>query len=112
MAMMIRSWENGIDLISRGAPALVITHGPETHPVMSIDCTIALTFFDLAAPSVGLGACWAWFFIAATAFWPELLRAMHLPDGHRPFGAMMVGYPDVRYHRLPARNEPRVTWME
>jgi nitroreductase/NAD-dependent dihydropyrimidine dehydrogenase PreA subunit len=112
MAGIIRAWENGVDFICRGAPALVIAHGPEAYPIMGIDSTIALTFFDLAAPSLGLGTCWAGFFMAAMAYWPDLTRALGVPDGHKPFGAMMVGYPDANYHRLPARNEARITWME
>lgn len=112
MAGIIRAWESGVDFICRGAPALVVTHGPEAYPVMAIDSTIALTFFDLAAPSSGLGTCWAGFFMAAANSWPELVRALDLPDGHKPTGAMMVGYPNARYHRLPARDSAQVTWME
>jgi len=33
-----------------------------------------------------------------------------LPEGHVPFGAMMVGRPKYRYQRLPLRNEPQITW--
>jgi len=111
MAGIIRAWENGIDFICREAPALVVTHGPEAYPVMAVDSTIALTFFDLAAPSSGLGTCWAGFFMAAASYWPELTQAMELPDGHKPFGAMMVGYPAAVYHRLPARNDAQIVWM-
>jgi hypothetical protein len=28
------------------------------------------------------------------------------------YGAMMVGYPKFKYPRMPARNEPRISWME
>ena len=108
MAGIVHAWDNGIDIISRGAPALVITHGPETYPVMAIDSTIALSYLDLAAPSLGLGSCWAGFFMAAAGFWPPLAEALSLPEGHKPFGAMMVGYPKYRYQRLPARNEAKV----
>lgn len=111
MAGIIRAWKNGIDIICRDAPALVITHGPETYPVMTIDSTIALTFFDLAAPSLGLGTCWAGFFMAAASYWPALIEVMELPEGHKPFGAMMVGYPEHRFHRLPVRNDAQVIWM-
>jgi nitroreductase/NAD-dependent dihydropyrimidine dehydrogenase PreA subunit len=108
MAGIVRAWDNGIDIISRGATALVVTHGPETYPVMTVDSAIALTYVDLAAPTFGLGTCWAGFFMAAAQYWPPLTEALGLPEGHKPFGTMMVGYPKYRYHRLPMRNEAKV----
>jgi nitroreductase len=36
--------------------------------------------------------------------------ALGLPAEHRAFGAVMVGYPQLRYQRLPLRNIPRVSW--
>ena len=112
MAGIVRAWDNGVDIISRGAPALIITHGPEAYPVMTIDSAIALSYLDLAAPPLGLGSCWAGFFMAAAGSWPPLAEALNLPEGHKSFGAMMVGYPKYRYHRLPMRNEAKVSVLE
>ena len=112
MAGIVRAWDNGIDVISRGAPALIIAHGPETYPVMTIDSAIALSYLDLAAPTLGLGSCWAGFFMAATDYWPPLAEALSLPEGHKSFGAMMLGYPKFRYQRLPARNEAKVAMLK
>ena len=112
MAGIVRAWDNGVDIISRGAPALIITHGPEAYPIMTIDSAIALSYLDLAAPPLGLGSCWAGFFMAAAGSWPPLAEALNLPEGHKSFGAMMVGYPKYRYHRLPMRNEAKVSVLE
>lgn len=109
MAGIVRAWDNGIDIISRGAPALIIAHGPEAYAVMTIDSTIALSYLDLAAPSLGLGSCWAGFFMIAASYWPPLAEALNLPEGHKSFGAMMVGYPKFRYQRLPTRDEAKVS---
>lgn len=109
MAGIVKAWDNGIDIISRGAPALVIAHGPEAYPIMTVDSAIAISYLDLAAPSLGLGSCWAGFFMAAAAYWPPLAEALNLPKGQKSFGAMMVGYPKFRYYRLPTRNEAKVT---
>jgi nitroreductase len=56
---IIAAWDAGKDTICRGAPHLVVTHGPEKNPVVPSACTIALAYLELAAPSLGLGACWA-----------------------------------------------------
>jgi hypothetical protein len=39
-----------------------------------------------------------------------MMAALGLPEGQQSFGAMMVGYPQFRYHRLPTRKMPEITW--
>jgi nitroreductase len=106
----IAGWDSGVDMICRGAPHLVIACGPENLPISATDCAIALTYLELAAPSFGLGACWAGFFTAAARQWSPLQQALALPEGHVVCGAMMIGYPRFRYYRLPLRNEAQIMW--
>ncbi len=110
MPGMVAAWEAGTDLICRGAPGLVIAHAPKDYMMAQTDSTIALTFLDLAAPCLGLGTCWAGFFMVAASQWPPLQQALALPEGNACFGAMMIGYPKYRYQRLPLRKEADVTW--
>jgi nitroreductase/NAD-dependent dihydropyrimidine dehydrogenase PreA subunit len=112
LADAVTAWESGVDTISRGAPALVFVHAPKDYGLAQIDCTSALSYFDLAAPTFGLGTCWAGFVMVALAQWPPLQRALALPEGHAAFGAMMLGYPKYKYLRLPPRNEARIVWRE
>jgi len=108
----VAAWEAGKDPVLRSAPALVIAHAPKDYPLAQVDSTIALSSLDLAAPTVGLGTCWAGFFSMAAAQWPPLQEALALPDGHACCGALMVGYPKFEYHRLPTRKEAVVSWRE
>lgn len=103
-------WDAGYDIICRGAPGLVIAYAPKEYAAAPVDCTIALTFLDMAAPSFGFGACWAGFFMMAASYWPPLQQSLSLPEGHSSFGAMMVGYPKYKYQRLPLRKEADITW--
>lgn len=107
---IVTAWEAGVDGILRGAPALVVAHAPSAYSMAQVDSAIALSYLDLVAPSCGLGACWAGFFMLAAAQWPPVQQALALPEGHSCFGAMMVGYPQHRYHRLPLRNEAQISW--
>jgi len=107
---IIAIWDSGYDIICRGAPGLVIAHAPKEYAAAHVDSTIALTFLDLAAPSFGLGSCWAGFFMMAASHWPPLQQSLSLPEGHSSFGAMMIGYPKYKYQRLPLRKEPDITW--
>lgn len=108
----LAAWENGIDPVLRGAPALIVAHAPKGYALAQVDSTIALSFLDLAAPTVGLGACWAGFFMMAAAQWPPLQQALALPGGHVCCGALMIGYPKYKYHRLPLRKEAVISWRE
>lgn len=112
MAQIAEAWDNGVDIICRGAAALVIAHAPKEYPAGVTDCTIALSHIDLAAPSYGLGTCWAGFMMIAAGSWPALRDALDIPEGRVPYGMMMVGYPKYEYHRMPPRKAPKITWQE
>ena len=88
-----------------------MVHGDKDYPFGSEDCALALSYLDLYAPSLGLGACWGGFFYSATNSYPPLFKALGLPADHKAYGAMMVGYPKFKYHRLPLRNATEVTWL-
>jgi nitroreductase/NAD-dependent dihydropyrimidine dehydrogenase PreA subunit len=110
LADTVADWESGNDRITRGAPALVIVHAPREYGLAQVDCTSALAYFDLAAPTLGLGSCWAGFMMIAAAQWPPFQQALALPEGRVCCGIMMVGYPKFKYHRLPPRNEAVISW--
>lgn len=107
---LLSSWDRGEDRICRDAPHVVVAHAHKNDRTAPPACVIALTYLELAAPSLGLGACWAGFFNAAAAAYPPMAEALDLPAGHRSFGAMMLGYPQFSYHRLPLRKAPVITW--
>ncbi|OPY58543.1 MAG: Ferredoxin-1 [Pelotomaculum sp. PtaU1.Bin035] len=106
----VADWDNGDDKICRGAPHVIVAHAPKAIASAQSACTIALTYLELAAFSKGLGACWAGYFGAAASHYPPMAEALNLPDGHQCFGAMMVGYPQYRYHRIPLRKKAAITW--
>jgi nitroreductase/NAD-dependent dihydropyrimidine dehydrogenase PreA subunit len=110
--LLIRAWENGIDPICHRAPHLVIAHGRRDQPLGFIDAIIALTHLDLAAPVFGLGTCWAGFMQIALDTSPAITAELNLPEGHKPHYAMMLGYPEYRFHRAPKRDAAKVTWRE
>jgi nitroreductase len=83
---------------------------PASDPAAPIACTLALAYLELAAPSFGLGCCWAGYLHMAALHWPPLRAALALPEAHQLGGAMLAGEPRYRYHRLPLRKEPDITW--
>jgi nitroreductase len=108
---VVEAWDKGHDRICRSAPHLIVAHAAKANPVAPAAATIALTYLELAAASMGLGACWAGYVNMAANLWPPLKEALALPEGHVPFGAMLVGRPTYRYQRMPLRNPPEITWL-
>ncbi len=107
---ILKAWERGDDPILRHAPHLVITHGAANDPVAYYSAIIALTTLELAAVSFGLGACWAGYLFQAAYSYKDVCDALDLPPGHSMYGAMMLGYPEFEYARIPTRNPARVRW--
>lgn len=107
---IVNAWDSGRDRIMRGAPHLIVAHSPSDLSFPAADCAIALTYLELYAYAKGLGTCWAGYFTAAAGLHEPLIKALALPAGHQCFGAVMLGYPQYRYHRIPGRNEPLMTW--
>ena len=106
----VKRWADGKDIILRDAPAVIIAHAAKDNGMAPVACTIALTYLELAATSMGLGCCWAGYFNAAATTFPPMIEALQLPAGHQSFGSMMVGYPKFSYHRLPVRKSLGITW--
>jgi len=109
--LVTAAWEMGVDTVSRGAPHLVLANAEAADISAQSACTIAMTYFELAANAFGLGACWNGFFNAAALQWQPLKEALGLEKGQANFGAMMLGHPRFTYHRMPERNEPEIKWV-
>jgi nitroreductase/NAD-dependent dihydropyrimidine dehydrogenase PreA subunit len=108
---LVHAWDNGRDPICLDAPHVIIAHASKEMATPVEDCSIALTFLDLAAVSHGLGTCWAGFLYFSINEWPPLREMIGLPDGHNALGAMMLGYAKFKYHRIPLRNDASISWI-
>ena len=107
---VVALWDRGKDPICRNAPHLIVAHAVESSRMVQVDCVLALAYAELIAPLLGLGATWAGYVMTATFFCPPLMEALNLPEGHKSFGVMMVGYPKLKFVRMPLRNPPAVAW--
>lgn len=107
---VVAAWEKGIDRVCRSAPHVIVTHGAQNDRFAPNSCPIAISYLELAAPSFGLGTCWGGYFTAAARSWAPLQEALGLPEGHICYGAILIGYPQYAYHRLPLRKEPQISW--
>ena len=101
---MVAAWDAGYDWILRGAPCLIFAWTDPDAEWYAFDSGIGAEIVDLAAPTLGLGSCWAGFFMRAAALLPHLRGEVGLPEASRIGAALMLGYPDNEtYLRTPFR---------
>ena len=93
------NFENGEDLIFRGAPHIIVVSSSIHAPCANVDPIIALSYIELYAQSLGLGTCWCGFAQACFKLMPEFGKVLDIPDGYKPVYVMLLGIPDVKYTR-------------
>jgi len=109
LKLVISHWGGGADPILRKAPALVVAKAPE---MVATDPTLALSYFELAATSMGLGTCWAGLLKTALLEYQPIREAMELKDDNSIFYyPMMLGYPKFKYRLLPKRKPAKIKWI-
>ncbi len=108
--IIVGAWEMGFDAVLRDAPVLVVASAPEEASSGMVDVTLALSYFELVAPKLGLGNCWAGLLEGALRSSSDIREALGIPEGNPYHFPMMVGYPKSKYYRLPERKVPKIIW--
>lgn len=93
------AFENGEDVIFRGAPHMIIVSSKVTAPCATVDPIIALSYIELYAQSLGLGTCWCGFAQICMKFLPEICEMLEIPPKYAPVYVMLLGNPKVNYPR-------------
>jgi len=107
---VVKAWDAGYESILRGAPVVLIPSAPSISNNGLVDLSIALSYLELAAPTLGLGTTWAGLMQAALIDSEALQKLVDLPKDHSHHYPMMLGYPKFKYHRLIERKAPIVHW--
>jgi nitroreductase len=108
LAVAVAAWDAGNDSVLRGATAVVIAMAPKEAMNGIVDITLALSYLDLFAPVLGLGACWAGLLQGAMLNAPAVKAAVGIPESYPHHYPIMVGYPEFGFHRLPERKAPKI----
>lgn len=98
-----------------GSQQLLIIEGPMAPPFY--DWAIAMEHFEMIAQTKGIRTCWAGFVsiaLQSSAEFRQFLRdkgAARGPEGAYGYYAMMFGYPEENYVRVPPRPNPPTLWI-
>ena len=108
---LVAAFEQGRDPILREAPCVVFAHASADYDLSAADCALAVGYCELALHSMGLGTCWAGYALGVARRSPEVRAFLGVPEGREAYGGVMVGYPALRYHRIPDRKPARLVWV-
>jgi len=111
---MIRRWARNEKFdVFYGAPTLIIVSGEEKAMMPEIDCAAATQNMLLAAESLNIGTCWNGFaaFLFDTDKREEYIEKLKIPEGHRPYYAIAIGYKAKENTNAPKRRENRVIYL-
>ena len=107
------SYLHGEDMIYRGAPSMVIAaFNPRMLAAQScayVDPTIALSYTELYAQSLGLGTLWVDAALEVMLSYPDVLFMTGIPHGFELSFILLLGEPDVKYRRVVQKEPVSVT---
>jgi nitroreductase/ferredoxin len=110
MPRAVAAWDAGNDSVLRNAPVLVVAMAPQEAMNGLVDLTLALSYLDVLASTMGLGTCWAGLLQGALVFSPSVKSVVGIPETYPHHYPMMLGYPELKYYRLPERKPPKITF--
>ena len=111
MRMLIESKRNGRDLIFWDAPAMLIAfvdRNRATGGCETVDPIISLSYAELYANSLGLGAVWCNLATNVVSQIPQVQKLVEMPRGYEVGYVILLGIPDVKYQRV-VQKEDKVT---
>jgi nitroreductase len=103
--------QTGQDLVTWGAPAMLLFHADKGAECHTENIFIDLTYGLLAAHSLGLGATPIGLIPPALEMTPKLRRLFDIPKGHEVLSSMVLGYPKYAFQRAIRREMPAVRWI-
>jgi len=109
---LVSLFNSGTDWILREVPVLVLFCADSAEgSFASINANLALQNATLAAETVGLGCLYTGFVVLASEHSDSIARLVSLPETHKIYGALAMGYPRLKFKKWPERNPAKVTWV-
>ncbi len=105
---LLESADKGIDHLFYNAPVLVFFTGIAMDSMGKDNALYAMNYFMFQAETMGLGTCINGF----SSLWPKILaKFTDLPDLHKVYGVVTLGYKKEHFLKTISRNKPEVNWI-
>ncbi len=107
---MGKSFERGLDPIFHKAGAVLVFHADRNAPTPKDDCLIAAQTAVIAAECLCLGTCYIGLFNRAFENDESVRHALALPTEHSVYATLILGYPALKFLRVPYRAPFPTVW--
>ena len=102
--------EQGEDPMLHNAQALLLVHAEDWDGSPAFNCAAALYHCSLMAHTLGVGVCFNGWVENTVNNNKKVRNWLGIPKDHKCYGAMTMGYQDIKYMRLIERKKPNVQW--
>ncbi|NVM45750.1 MAG: nitroreductase family protein [Candidatus Lokiarchaeota archaeon] len=102
--------EKGIDFWCWNGE-LIIIHGDKVEGGISSNSALAAAHIMLAAETLGLGTCSLGYLTGFVNEYQTIRDLIKIPSNHTVGYCLTMGYPNVKYKKIPARKPLRVQWF-
>ena len=109
--LLIKRNMDGDDRLFYRAPALMIVHGEKQDEALCFACHIAMFNCSMMAHLLGVGCLLNSFVLMAINNNAKIKKWLGIPKGDKCFGAMIMGYQNIKYNSLIERNPANVKWL-
>lgn len=90
---------------------IIFIHGEITIGGIITNSSLAAAHIMLAAESLGLGTCSLGYLTFHTNQSETIKKIINLPENHEVGYSLVIGYPKVKYRRIPSRKPLRAQWF-
>lgn len=108
---LVSEMRRGNNVITCGAPHLIIAHSEPKGSTPKEDSVIALNTIELAASAQGIGTCWGGFFTNIANQSDAIKSYLKIEESHKIYGTLMLGYPQHTFKRRPVRPKVKTNWI-
>lgn len=102
----VRNLEIDDRFFFKGAPMAIVVAGNN-----ATDPSLASSYMELLAASLGLGVFYSGFFVYAAKHSPAIKSILNLPNGVEPVTTLVIGHSEVQYHRRAPRKPLNVQFI-
>lgn len=103
--------DQGEDLIFYNAPALMLVYAEKLDDTAAFGCSAALYNCSLMAHTLGIGCCFNGFLSTVINYDKKMKKTLGIPKYCKCWGAMTLGYQNVKFNKLTRRKPVDVKWM-
>jgi hypothetical protein len=103
--------KTGKDLILCDAPLFIAFHAEESAGFPAENATLSLCYATLAGMALGLGSFYTGFVVMACKADRAIPELLSVPENHKIYGALAMGYPKFKYKNWIERKPAKVNWI-